>query len=341
MLRKSILENQKIIDLLEDKLLSESPELLVTLLKDHTTSRANNCTCNIFWATNDYEHLGEGFTYSDPITTEHITGEYGYIIQPRICKDKETQILRSKNKAEVFTPSWICNNQNNLIDNAWFGREGVFNSENDDNSWTANNAPITFPEGKTWKDYVRDIRLEITCGEAPYLASRYDTVTGEFIPVEQRIGMLDRKLRVINENCHKSGEWLNAARKAYQSVYGFEWQGDSLLIARETLLYTFVENYRLKFGKNPLKKSLKSIADIISWNLWQMDGLKGVVPNSCTTQKDTKKNIFGEEFIEEKPCNGCLKGNIHEHNGIKCLIRDWRKSPKEKQIETFISSIKF
>ena len=43
-------------------------------------------------------------------------------------------------------------------------------------------------------------RLEISCGEAPYLVSRYDTVTGETIPISQRIGLLDRKLRVISEN---------------------------------------------------------------------------------------------------------------------------------------------
>ena len=47
------MENQKIIDLLEDKLRSESPELLPTLLIDQTMSRAKERTCNIFWATND------------------------------------------------------------------------------------------------------------------------------------------------------------------------------------------------------------------------------------------------------------------------------------------------
>ena len=41
------------------------------------------------------------------------------------------QQQRSREMAEVFTPSWICNKQNNLIDNAWFGRENVFNVEID------------------------------------------------------------------------------------------------------------------------------------------------------------------------------------------------------------------
>ena len=57
-----------------------------------------------------------------------------------------------------------------------------------------------------WKDYINNIVLEITCGEAPYLASRYDTTTGEYIFVNNRIGFLDRKLRIINENIKPLGE---------------------------------------------------------------------------------------------------------------------------------------
>ncbi len=56
-----------------------------------------------------------------------ITGDNGYIIMPRVQKDKLLQKNRSRDMAEVFTPSWICNAQNNLIDTAWFGRENVFN----------------------------------------------------------------------------------------------------------------------------------------------------------------------------------------------------------------------
>ena len=145
-------------------------------------------------------------------------------------KDRLQQTARSRGMAEVFTPSWVCNAQNNLIDNAWFGREGVFNVEVEENgvhTWIPTAESIVFPEDKTWKDYVRDNRMEITCGEAPYITSRYDATTGELIPVEKRIGLLDRKLRVINENVYTSGEWLAAAQDAYKSIYGFEWQGHS------------------------------------------------------------------------------------------------------------------
>lgn len=190
------------IDIKENDIRLRSEQLLATLLKDHTMTRVkreigeigDSDSWNIFWATSDYDNLGEGFQYHDQILPKNITGKYGNVVQPRICKDRKIQISRSRDKAEVFTPSWICNTQNNLIDNEWFGREGVFNTENADHTWTVNTNRITFPENKTWIDYIRDTRMEITCGEAPYLASRYDTVTGEFIPIPQRIGLLDRKL---------------------------------------------------------------------------------------------------------------------------------------------------
>ncbi|MGN0222423.1 MAG: restriction endonuclease subunit M, partial [Muribaculaceae bacterium] len=117
----------EIIDIREDDIRQRSPELLATLLKDHTMSRVKGRDRNIFWATSDYEHLGEGFRYGDQILPENITGEYGKVVQPRVCKSREAQQLRVRDKAEVFTPSWICNAQNNLIDEAWFGRNDVFN----------------------------------------------------------------------------------------------------------------------------------------------------------------------------------------------------------------------
>ena len=235
--------------------MQDSPGLLSTLLKDHTTSRGD-VVCNIFWATSDYEHLGEGYGYHDPILPELITGDNGQVIMPRVLKHKDTQSARVRDMAEVFTPAWVCNAQNNLIDEAWFGRKDVFNteytSEDGTHGWKTNPERISFPEGKTWKDYVRDTRLEITCGEAPYIVSRYDATTGAVVPLADRIGLLDRKLRVISENTETSGEWLEAAQEAYKSLYAYEWQGDSLLIARESMLASFVEYYRTKFRKDPL-----------------------------------------------------------------------------------------
>ncbi len=312
---------QEEIDILENDIIRKYPLVLEILLRDHTTQQ------NIFWATDNYKELGVKYQYFSHILTESITGENGQIIMPRVKKDKDLQQTRVREMAEVFTPSWICNAQNNLIDNAWFGRENVFNTEivleNGTKTWEITQGKISFPEGKTWKHYVRDTRLEMACGEAPYITSRYDTTTGYFIPIEKRIGLLDRKLRVINENLDNSGEWLEAAQTAYKNIYAFEWQGDSLLLAREAMLFTFIENYTLKFGKEPMLKSIQYIAYIISWNAWQMDGLKGVIPNSCGSKINENKNLFGETEITSEQCEGCTKDDIKKHNGIYCLIKDW------------------
>lgn len=320
------------VDIREDDLSDMSPEVLATLLRDHTTGR------NIFWATHDYEALGSEYDYHAQILPELITGEHGMVIRPRVLKSKENQTDRAKGMAEVFTPSWVCNAQNNLVDEAWFGRKDVFNVENGENhTWKSTTKKIEFPEGKTWKDYVRATRMEMTCGEAPYLASRYDTTTGELIPLEQRIGLLDRKLRVVSENTETSGDWLNWAQIAYMNTYGYEWQGDNLLLAREALLWTFIENYQAKFSKAPLLKSVNYIAYIVSWNLWQMDGLKGVVPDSCRNGVTERiQTLFGEEE-QTINCLGCQQNDLRKHNGTYCLIRDW---PNNKKKIRFIDLIK-
>ncbi|MBR1682303.1 MAG: restriction endonuclease subunit M [Bacteroidaceae bacterium] len=320
------------VDIREDDLQDISAEVLSTLLRDHTTG------CNILWATHDYEALGSEYAYHSEILPHLITGEHGMVIRPRVLKSKEQQTDRAKDMAEVFTPSWVCNAQNNLVDEAWFGRKDVFNVENSENhTWHSKSDKIIFPEGKTWKDYVRATRMEMTCGEAPYLVSRYDTTTGELIPIEQRIGLLDRKLRVVSENVGISGEWLEWAQTAYMNTYGFEWQGDNLLLAREALLWTFIEYYQAKFGKAPLTKSINYIAYIISWNLWQMDGLKGVVPDSCMNGVNvTEQTLFGEEEHTIN-CPGCQHDDMRRHNGIYSLIRDW---PNNKKRIRFIDLIK-
>lgn len=200
------------IDILENEIIEQYPDILPKLLCDHTTQK------NIIWATNNYEEFGEKYLANAEILPELITQDNGNIIMPRVHKDKILQQSRSKEMAEVFTPSWICNAQNNLIDNAWFETENVFNTEttleNGSKSWEVNQEKIIFSDGKTWKDYIRDTRLEMACGEAPYITSRYDTTTGDFIPVQNRIGILDRKLRVINENVDTTGDWLTAAQTA-------------------------------------------------------------------------------------------------------------------------------
>ena len=317
------------VDIKENRILALDSTLLNILLKDNSSGK------NIIWATDDYTQYDETYTKDRQITVFSVTGKNGTIIKPRVEKTKQEQLTRVRDKAEVFTPSWICNKQNNLIDNAWFGRENVFNVEQE-KTWTATQEKITFPEdGKTWQDYVKANRLEISCGEAPYLASRYDTVSGNTIPVKERVGLLDRKLRVVCENVDDEQEWYEWAKQAVKSVYGYDWQGDNVLLARENLLFTFSDYYEDKLNNKPSKDWLREIAEILSWNIWQMDGLKFVIPNSCHNSTVVNYTLFGEETHEEV-CEGCKKNNPKKHNGIYCYVMDWEANKKVK----FVSLIK-
>ncbi len=308
------------IDIKENYILQKDSELLVILLKDNTSKK------NIIWATNNYEHKGYGYDYKDNITVQSITGRNGKTIRPRIEKSKKELLKRTKEKAEVFTPSWVCNAQNNLIDDAWFGVGQTFNYEVD-KGWITNKDKIAFSDesGKSWQDYVLATRLEITCGEAPYLVSRYDTVTGEKIAIIERIGLLDRKLRIVNENTETEEEWYHWAKIAFQNTYGYEWQGDNIILARENLLLTFEDYYIERFSVPPIREYLIEIATIISWNIWQMDGLKYVIPNSCIKESTYQMSLFEEDNIREE-CYGCTKNDINKHTGIYCKIKDWKKN---------------
>ncbi|MGN0586925.1 MAG: Eco57I restriction-modification methylase domain-containing protein [Oscillospiraceae bacterium] len=276
----------------EDSIYKTDKRLLELLLTDRSTNK------HIVWATNDYIGYGEDFAPECEITAAQITDTDADRIRPRVTKAREKQNLRTKDKGEVFTPSWICCLQNDLVDEQWFGRADVFNTAKG-NRWEATEGKIVFPSksGRTWHDYIRAKRMEITCGEAPYLVSRYDTVTGNPIDdVHMRIGLLDRKLRIVDENTDNEADWIKWTEKAYQSVYGYEYQGDNLLIARENLLFTFADHMMNKFGRQPSAKELYRIANIISWNIWQMDGLNYTAPYS--------KNETNE-------------------NPVPCIIRDW------------------
>ena len=111
--------------------------VLDLLLQDKSTKK------NIIWATDTYEELGEDFTDKAQINA-HSLLRRTYLIRPRIQKSQEAQEQRTRKKAEVFTPVWLCNRMNNSCDNDWFGRNDVFNTENADHSWTVLEGKIKF-----------------------------------------------------------------------------------------------------------------------------------------------------------------------------------------------------
>ena len=289
-------------------------DMLKLLLTDKTTGK------NITFATNSYADYGINFAEDSYITETEILGIAECEIQPRICKALEQQAIRTKNKAEVFTPSWICNRMNNFCDEEWFGEKNIFNGENG-TKWTANTEKIRFVEKKTWQKYV-DLRfLEITCGECPYLVSRYDTSTGDEIPISERIGILDRKLRVVGENTDNEEEWLKWVTRAYQSTYGYEYQGDSLLIARINLLMTFCDYMQDKWNRKPKISELNKIVNIISWNIFQMNGINGNLP------------IYGLDNYEQMTIFSLTEEEPQKEE-IPCYIYNWRVKEKIKFNDT-------
>ncbi len=221
--------------------------VLNLLLKDKSTNR------NIIWATSSYLVANGGFAPAKEIDRYNVTGFFRTLIQPRVCRTLSEQSHRTRTKAEVFTPGWVCAKMNATVDEAL--------------------------KDLSWQDFVRARCLEITCGEAPFLVSRYDAVTGEIIPLEKRFGILDRKLQKVNAHVTTEKEWLLWTRRAFESTYGYEYQGDSLLIARVNLLNTFCDYLRQRWNRRATISEIKKIANIIVWNIWQMDGLSGRLPD--------------------------------------------------------------
>jgi hypothetical protein len=302
---KKVIDTSR-IDIREDYLLKKD-SLLDILLQDKSTGN------NILWATDSYEQKGKKYAPLASITSDLVTGKNSKLIQPRAVKSKEEQLLRTRDKAEVFTPLSIVKQMNEACDTKRV---------------TKNN----------WQEYVSLLKLEITCGEAPFIVSRYDPVSDkqELLPLAERVGFLDKKLSVVSKYCNTHDEWLKWAKIAFQSSYGYEWQGDSLLIARENLLYTFIDYYKDKFKKKPSLEHQKEIAEIIVWNIFQMDGLKYVIPLSFITIKG-EVTLFGKEDdqVVEKPCAGCENKTAKNHNGTYVKIMNW----KEDKIIRFVDIV--
>lgn len=315
------------IDISENTLRNRGRVLDILLLNKATSNSGN-----IIWATDSYvEKYGKEFAPKKQIKREQITGVNGKLIQPRAAKSKEEQKFRTKDKAEVFTPLKIVKEMNMAIN--WSGKNWPTNEQN-------------------WIDYISELRLEITCGEAPFIAGRYNPTanTGVIIEPHNRVGFLDTKLQEVGKFTSSKKEWLQYAEIALKSSYGYEWQGDNLLIARENILLTADDFYK-DFCKNRLKlktkqgltdEQLEYFAEIIAWNIWQMDGLKYVRPLSCR-QTIAKTNEVPKDqlalFAVEKPkkqkvdCEGCRLGSPAAHTGIYAKIMDWKTGKRVRFVD--------
>lgn len=250
------------VDISEEGIANDSGTLLTILLKDRTTNK------NIVWASPSYEGMGKPFCADQPIKKNLIIGPYDSIIQPRVEKNKRSQELRTRKRGEVFTPPWLVDKQVSIV--------------------------LNEIEDISFESFITLRWLEIACGEGPYIVTRYDSITGDIIPVEKRVGFLDRKLQRIAAEVTTEQDFIKWSKIAYESSYGYELQGDSLLLARENLLLSFCEYYDYKFGKLPTMKVIKQIATIVSYNIFQMNGLTKQTPYSDNTKGNIQLNLFDE-----------------------------------------------
>ena len=264
----------------------------------------------IRWACNAYTTHGESYAADQEIYPHQV-----HLIQERTRKTQEEQRDRTKKSAEVFTPAWLCNAMINARDAVYFGREEVFNRM-EAPSWTPTRKTIDFPTTASgrrlaWERYIDARCLEITCGEAPFLVSRYDAADGRPIPLAERIGILDRKLRIIGEHTCTAEDWFHWAKRALESAYAYEYQGDSLFLARLNLFLSISEYHR-HLWKRPLNRhQQEEVSRILSWNLWQMDGLTATTP-FVTKQGKPEDSLFDFYAITA------------ERRPLRSLIRDWR-----------------
>lgn len=282
-----------IINLAEDIERYAKNGVLDILLSDQTTGK------NIVWATAAYEERGSVYSAESEITREAITKSNLGVIKTRVEKAIEDQASLTKSFAEVFTPTWICKL---MIDEA-----DSLNSTGVD----------LLSDVKEKRSYIRSRTLEITCGEAPFITNRYDAADGTYIPFEERIGILDRKLTVVKDISTSRNTWKRWAEEALKSVYGYEYQGDNLLIARINVLRT-MESAIQDAGYSPLATiELKKLAKVITWNFWQMDGLDGCVPFKALNESYYQPSIFDLLLPETDSAT-------EKHETVFSKIFDWR-----------------
>ena len=294
--------------------------VLPRLLEDKSTGR------NIIWATEPPEVLQPDISDKSEMTVAQLRQMGFDLLLPRTRKQSAAQQARTRKRGEVNTPAWLCCKMNNFLDADWFGLEsaqaGPFTVELPQ-GWQTVPEPVPFAPGRRknstpgWKKYVDSRRLEITCGEAPFLASRYDAATGEPIAVRERIGILDRKLRIVGENTATEADWLKWAFRALQSVYGYEYQGDSLLLARVNLLLTFAEHLEARWQRQPTPKEMETVAEILAWNVFQMDGLNLTVPGGTRFQRTEQLSFFAP--MNEEP---------ERPPAVPCKVKKWYRDGK-------------
>ena len=273
-----------ILNIQDDILKLHSLGLLDKLLLDKTTGK------RIMWATDAYTALGSRYGRNEEITPELITGPNASVIKTAPGRRWSSSPAGHGSMGKSPRPCGCA------------GRCAA----------TPMRCGTAKPAGKSmwtpacWRSLA---------GRPPFLVSRYDVETGEVIPVLDRIGLLDRKLRIVNENTQTEEDWLKWVFRAFHATYGYEFQGDNLLIARVNLLMTFEEYLWERWRRKPTLSEYGKLITVIVWNVWQMDGLHGTIPYSTAEEEFRQFNLF--EFLD------MVSGPDDENKQLRCRVYNW------------------
>ena len=215
------------------------------LLQDLTTYTAEGPVGgNLRLCTRDYD--GHAFD-------EEITPELAATFVPRWEKSRAVQRARTKSKAEVFTPTSLI--ARILALTVRECGEDIYSPD------------------KTF--------VEPCCGEGAFLLTRRDQNTGATIDVQNRVGVLDRKLLGIDTDDENA--WKEVALQCLESVYGYEYSGDSLTLARVNVYLTMTEHAAHR-GYTWSETELDAIAETIAQHIWQVDGTTNRPPWRTTDE---------------------------------------------------------
>ena len=113
-------------------------------------------------------------------------------------------------------------------------------------------------------------------------------------------------------------------RKAYD-------ESDNILIARESLFYTFLDYYEA-FCRDVLGhegklqiSTLRTIAYIISWNIWQMDGITKTLPLSGEHEQAEIERQQFSLFDDNSEAETVSSANEIQKKTIYAKVAEWSK----------------
>jgi hypothetical protein len=208
------------------------------------------------YVTEDGDPLDE----TAEITPEWLMHHFGQL-RRRCDKPKAEQRARTKRRAEVFTPTSVVAFMNDHAEAAKC------------------NVPVEELDTVSWRDRIQLRALDSCCGEGAFTTTLYDPITGEDIPEPERVGILDRKLRLVVEHAPMSlaPRYLLTALR---TSYACDIMGDNVILARMNVYLAWLEAYRRAMGTPPSIAEMNEACEVICGTVMQVDALTGMLPAS-------------------------------------------------------------